>query len=190
MIRDTRTGTRELRQYCNQLLIALVQEATTTIPTREVEILAGKRTCVGRALAKKIILISLSKHSIGLSHTAADFVPELVVGNITIDSSGQPSRLEARLHLANAPALHESRVILFDPVVGAGYSASIALNLLRKSGAVDLSFICFVTSEPGLQRIQAVAPDAAVITAAVDLEYDSKFAPLPGITNLADRLYS
>ncbi len=190
MMRDRGTGARELRHFSNQLLISLTLEATATMPTREFEILTGKGAYAGKTLGKRVVLVSLSKHSIGLSHSVADFIPDLAVGNITIESKDDSQRLEPRLHLANSPALHESRVILFDPIVKAGYAAGIALNLLRKSGAVDLSFICFVTSEPGLQRIQAVAPEVTVITAAIDKEYDSKLGPLPGITNFSERLYA
>jgi uracil phosphoribosyltransferase len=127
---------------------------------------------------------------LGLSHGIADYVPNIFIGSVTLDHVSNSSRLEPRLHLANAPALNESRVILFDPIVASGISVGLALQLLRKSGATDLSLVSFVMSAPGLKRVQATMPDVMLWTAAVDEELDPKRGPLPGIGNLGERLYS
>jgi uracil phosphoribosyltransferase len=93
------------------------------------------------------------------------------------------------LHIANAPALADVRVILFDPVVASGGSVSQALNLLRRCGAIDVSLISFLVSLPGLSRLQSSFPDLTVWTAAIDSELDPKRGPLPGLGNFAERLY-
>jgi uracil phosphoribosyltransferase len=91
--------------------------------------------------------------------------------------------------LVNAPMLTDARVIIFDPVVGAGFSASCALHLIHSSGATDISLLSFLISSPGLKRIQTAIPGLTVWTAAIEPELDPKRGPLPGLGNFAERLY-
>ena len=187
-LRDQHSSSEEFRYYSHLLLVLLAIEATRTQPTRSSTVEATWGTATGELLSKPIVFLSLSRHSLGMSHQIGDFIPDLVIGSITLDHSSD-CRVEPRLHLANAPALNEALVILFDPVVGSGLSAGIALNLIRKIGATNVALISFLMSAIGVQRVQTAAPEAEIWTGAIDNEYDSKKGPLPGFGNFGQRLY-
>ena len=70
-----------------------------------------------------------------------------------------------------------------------GASASRAISLVRRSGAVDLALVTFVVSAPGLSHIQANAPDLQIWTAARDDKLDARHGPLPGVGDFAARLF-
>lgn len=190
VLRDQQTDSRQLRLFSNQLLTVLAFEATRNVPMRELDVDAVGGTQRQKTFGKSVVFVSLTRPGLGLSHGIADLIPNICVGSITLDHSNNSHRVEPRLHLANAPTLSDSRVILFDPVVASGVSVGIALHLLRNSGATDLSLLSFVISSPGLKRIQSATPDVVIWTAAIDEELDPKRGPLPGIGNLSERLYS
>lgn len=187
-LRNRQTGTKALRQFSHQLLTILSLEATRTLPTQESDFEGVNGPGGGKILKKSIVFISLSRHGLGLTHDIADVIPGLCIGSITLENSSS-GRLEPRMHLANAPSLSSSRVILFDPVVSSGISAGIALNLLKNAGASDISLISFVMSGAGLKRVQSTVPEVIIWTAAIDEVLDPKRGPLPGIGNLGERLY-
>jgi len=189
VLRNKHTPTKQFRVHCNQLLVMLALDATRTLPTREEPVETPADSHVGSALGKPIIFLSLTRQGLGLAHTLADFIPGLSIGSINLDYSRKGRFPEPRLHLVNAPMLTDARVIIFDPVVGAGFSASSALHLIHASGASDVSLLSFLISSPGLKRIQAAIPGLTVWTAAIEQELDPKLGPLPGLGNFAERLY-
>ncbi len=189
VLRNKHTPADRFRLCCNQLLALLAWEATRTLPTREAEIETPGATYVGRALARPVVLLSLSRNGLGLAHNLADFLPGAAIGAVCLErgDDGQPP--EAHLRLVTAPALGDARVFLFDPVVSGGLSAVLALNLLRRSGASDLALLSFLISAPGLESVKTAVPDLTVWTAAIDPEWDPKRGTLPGMGNFVQRLY-
>jgi uracil phosphoribosyltransferase len=188
-LRNKETPTKQFRVHSNQLLVLLALEATRTLPTREEAVETPADSHVGCVLDKPVIFLSLTRQGLGLAHTLADFIPGMSFGSITLDHTSSRKHREPRIHLVNAPMLPDARVILFDPVVGAGFSASSALHLIHASGASDISLLSFLISSPGLKRVQAAIPGLTVWTAAIEPELDAKRGPLPGLGNFAERLY-
>ncbi len=188
-LRNKHTASAQFRQTTNQLLVLLTLEATRTLPTRDELVETFSTTHTGQVLAKPVVFLSITRHGLGLAHSVADFFPELLVGTISLDRNGENSHTEPRLHLVNAPALGDARVILFDPVVASGFSASQAINFIRRSGATDITLLSFLASFQGLSRLQTAVPDLSIWTAGIDSDWDSKRGPMAGLGNFAERLY-
>jgi len=189
MLRNKHTPTKAFRLFSDQLVVLLTLEATRSLPVREETIETPLEKHAGRILGKPVVFLSLTRRGLGLAHRVSDFIPEVVVGSVSLEHTGDAHRLTPRLHLSNAPALGDARVILFDPVVGTGYSASVALHRIRTSGATDISLLSFLITPPGLERVQAAVPGLKVWTTAIERELDLKKGPLPGLGNFSERLY-
>lgn len=189
VLRNRETAPEQFRAFSSQLLILLAIESTRTLPTREPAADAVSGLDGARALGKPVIFLSLSRHGLGLAHHVADFIPDLAVGLISLGQPGNGKFLEPRLHLLNAPALSDARVLLFNPVVATGISTSVALDLLHSSGATDVTLLSFLTSAAGLDRAFGALPGLMVWTAAVDSTWDSKQDSLPSLGNFGERLY-
>jgi len=188
-LRNKHTPPAQFRQMSDQLLLLLALEATRSLPTRDELIETHSTTHTGQVLAKPVLFLSVTRHGLGLAHSVADFFPGVLVGTVSLDRRGDNPTVEPRLHIVNAPALSDARVILFEPVVATGASASMAINFVRRSGATDITLVSFLVSFPGLSRLQAALPDVTVWTAGIDSEWDSKRGPMPGLGNFAERLY-
>lgn len=188
-LRAKETPSLQFRQASCQLLGHLMIEATRALPVRDrsVETAAGKAN--GLALSKPVVFISVGRHGLGLAHQLTEWFPQLVIGMVSLDRSDEGKSVQPRLHIANAPALGDAVVFLFDPVVASGGSAQSALNLLRRSGVTNISLVSFLVSLPGLSRLQSSHPDLQVWTAGIDAELDAKRGPLPGLGNFAERQF-
>ena len=188
-LRNRHTLPLQFRDTCNQLLLMLALEAVRSLPLREEPVETERGLHAGQVVARPVVFFALNRHALGLAHSAASILPGLQVGNITLDRAADGQGLEPRMHLNSTPMLDTTRVILFDPVIASGNAASLALQLLRRSGATDLTLINFVGSLPGLSRLQSAFPDLQIWTAGIDSELDLKHGPVPGIGNFAERLY-
>ena len=188
-LRNKLTATKAFRVFSNQLLAVLAIEATRGLPVQDEPIETPAESHVGRTLGKPVIFLSLTRHGLGLVHDLADLIPGAAIGAISLETGTNGHRTAPRLHLVNAPALSDAAVILFDPVVGMGYSASIALERLRSCGASDISLLSFLVTTHGLQRVRETIPDLKVWMAAIERDFDPKKGPLPGLGNFAERLY-
>ena len=187
-LRDRNTPPEQFRLHCQRLLLFLLVEATRSLPRRECKGEAVRDGASGRAGKKVVVFLSLNRHGLGLTHQMADCIPDAVTGVISVDEADH-ERPEARLHLVRAPALSEARVMVFAPVVATGLSTCLALKLLRRSGATDITLISLITSEVGQMRIQASDPGIDMWTAAIDRDWDARLGPVPGIGNFVERLY-
>ena len=188
-LRNRHTPSLQFRDNSQQLLLMLTLDAVRNLPTREEPVETHRGLHVGQIVAKPVVFFSLYRHGLGLAHSVAGILPGLQAGNISLDRAPDGQGLEPRMHLHSAPMLDTTRVILFDPVIASGNGASLALQLLRRSGATGVTLITFVGSLPGLSRLQSAYPDLQIWTAGIDAELDLKHGPVPGIGNFAERLF-
>ncbi len=189
MLRNKLTSPHHFRTSSNQLLISLMHEATRSLPTHSETVPTEKEPVVGQVLAKPVVFLTVARHGLGLAHRMAEIFPDLLVGTISYDPAANGQQSDARLHLPNAPALGDARVIIFDPIVATGASAGRAVGLVRRVGAKDISLVSFVMSEAGLEAVQARAPELLVWTAAIDGKLDPRKGPIPGVGDFAARIF-
>lgn len=185
-LRNRRTTTEQFRRHCYQLLVLLLAEATRKLTVSERA--TGWSHERAWMLDKPVVILSLRRGGLGLVHEMAECIPGAVTGVISLTTPDH-ERPEPRLHLVRAPALSEAHVILFAPVISTGLSSCLALNLLRHSGAADLTVVNLITSNAGQARILASQPNVDLWTGAVDSEWDPKLGPIPGFGDFAERIY-
>lgn len=186
-LRHRQTVGLDFRAHCHQLLLVLALEATRSMALQTKVPGAGQGE-EAQVLAKPIVFLAASRAAMGIAACLREFLPETVFGSVTLDPAGSGSRLEPRLHVFHARSLSEVRVVLFQPIVASGLSATLALNLLRKSGANDVALVSYITSAQGLARIRTGFPEVPVFTAAIDHGWANQLGPLPGIWNFEERL--
>jgi uracil phosphoribosyltransferase len=189
MLRNKHTAPHQYRAISHYLLVLLLAESTRNLPIRPETVATFSDDVVGQVLAKPVVLLTVARHGLGLANRMIEFFPDMMVGAISFDPSKKGGRQELRLHLANAPALSDARVILFDPVVSTGSSSSAAIQLVRRAGATDVSLVSFVVSDSGLTRIQADFQNLYIWTAAIDAKCDARRGPMPGIGAFAERMH-
>lgn len=189
VLHDKATEAYDFRAASNQLLVLLAVEATRSLPLKAAgEPTRGNRG-PARSLAKSVVFLSITRDGLGLSHNLVDCLPGLLLGGISLERPEGGQR-QARLHLASAPALSDSRVILFDPMVGSGASAATALNLVHRLGATDVSLLSYVVSAAGLERLRQEFSRLSIWTAEVDEQWDIRRGSAAPFANFGSRLFT
>ena len=85
--------------------------------------------------------------------------------------------------------LETAEVVLLDPMLATGGSASEALKYLKNRGASKLVFACVVAAPEGINRITTEHPDVKIFAAALDRVLNNKGYILPGLGDAGDRTF-
>ena len=81
-------------------------------------------------------------------------------------------------------------VMLLDPMLATGGSASHAIAACKEAGAGDgIRLIALIAAPEGIRRLQSDHPDVAVYTASIDRQLNDVGYILPGLGDAGDRLF-
>jgi uracil phosphoribosyltransferase len=85
--------------------------------------------------------------------------------------------------------LHDAEVLVLDPMLATGNSATEATALLKAQGGQRLQFICLVACPTGIGQLHSAHPDVRIVTAAIDAELNELGYILPGLGDAGDRYF-
>ncbi|MBQ4270260.1 MAG: uracil phosphoribosyltransferase, partial [Clostridiales bacterium] len=80
-------------------------------------------------------------------------------------------------------------VILLDPMLATGGSASAAIGFLKKRGITNIKFMCLIAAPEGIARITEDHPDVRIFCAAKDEKLNDHSYIVPGLGDAGDRLF-
>ena len=83
----------------------------------------------------------------------------------------------------------ERDVIVVDPMLATGNSATAAVRRLKTRGARSIKYVCLVAAPEGVAAFQAAHPDVPIFTAAIDLKLNEHGYIVPGLGDAGDRLF-
>ena len=187
-LRDVSTGSREFRSRLAELATLLVYEVTRELPTQERTVQTPLAECPGAALARPIIVAPILRAGLGMVEGLLRLLPDVSVAHIGMYRNEETHRPES--YYFKAPAhLAEADVLVCDPMLATGWSATAALAQLKEAGAKSLRFICLVSCPAGIAQVRAAHPDVPVYTAVIDPEINEKAYIVPGVGDAGDRYF-
>lgn len=187
-LRERSTSTRAFRALMAQIAGLMVYEVTRSFPRDPVEIRTPLEPMTGTRLRGTITVVPVLRAGLGMAEGVMDIMPEARAGHLGL--ARDERTLEARAYLNKLPKdLDAGPVILVDPMLATGGSASAALSMLRAAGAHDLRLMCLVAAPEGIARIRETEPGLVIYAAAVDRRLNERGFILPGLGDAGDRLY-
>jgi uracil phosphoribosyltransferase len=187
-LRDSSTSHRPFRALLYQLAGLMVYEVTRSLPTRTLTVQTPLEPTDCRRLSAKVTVVPILRSGLCMAEGILEMMPEARVGHLGM--ARDEKTLSPVVYLRKLPKdLDAGPVILVDPMLATGGSASAAIRLLRDAGAKDLRFICLVAAPPGVARIRADHPNVPIYAAALDQRLDEHGFIRPGLGDAGDRMY-
>ncbi|MBW6506521.1 MAG: uracil phosphoribosyltransferase [Rhodobacteraceae bacterium] len=189
LMREKDTSTAGFRRLLREISLLLAYEVTrgldlttkrieTPICAMDAPILDGK----------KLALISILRAGNGLLDGILELVPAARVGFVGLYRD--PETLKPVQYYYKVPAELEDRmVIVVDPMLATGNSSVAAIDLLKKSGARNIRFLCLLAAPEGIARMTEAHPDVPIVTAAVDSHLNEHGYIVPGLGDAGDRMF-
>ncbi len=187
-IRNKETGTKEFRENVNEIAGLMAYEITRNIELKETRTQTPLMSCLTMELARNIVLVPILRAGLGMVDGITSLIPTAKIGHVGMFRDH--STLEPLSYYAKFPyRMKKASVLVLDPMLATGGSASATLDLLKKEGAHDLKLVCIVGAPEGVDRINKEHPDVDVFLAALDEGLNDKGYILPGLGDAGDRLF-
>ena len=188
-MRDKETSSANFRRLLREIGLLLGYDATKDLPTVHQKIDTPIESMDAPLLdGKKLVIVPILRAGLGLAEGVHDLVPLARVGHVGLYRD--PRTLQAVEYYFKAPHdLSDRTVILMDPMLATGNSASAAASLLKTRDARDLRFVCLLAAPEGINHFQAEHPDIPIWTAAIDEKLNDHGYIVPGLGDAGDRMY-
>ena len=189
LMRDKETGTKEFRELLNEISMLMAYEVTRDLPLREVEIETPICRAQTKVIAgKKLAIVPILRAGLGMVDGIMSLVPSAKVGHIGLYRD--PNTLEPVEYYCKLPEDCEEReILLVDPMLATGGSASAAIRFLKRRGCKHIKLVCLIAAPEGTSRIQADHPDVNIYVAAMDEKLNDHGYIVPGLCDAGDRLF-
>jgi len=188
VLRDSKSVPETFRAAISRIsnIIAVTLSQNFEITEANVETPLEKTT--GYKLSQEVVIVPVLRAGLGMVNGFLQIMPDAKVGHIGLERDEKT--LEPIEYYYKTPhnlAKHE--IILVDPMLATGGSASAAISFLKKREAREIIFACIVASPKGIQRINNDHPDVKIFSAALDRELNDKGYILPGLGDAGDRTF-
>lgn len=189
ILRDAQTPSHRFRQTLHELSWLLAFPAFEMLQLASVEITTPLETMTAQTLSDPApCIVSILRAGNGLADGFSQICPEASLGHLGLYRDHDT--LQPVSYYSSLPDRMDRRqVILVDPMLATGGSATMAIETLRNMGVADIVFACLVAAPEGVAALHGAHPDVPIVTAALDRELNDQAYILPGLGDAGDRIY-
>ena len=189
IMRQTTTGPKEFRELLEEISMLMVYEVTRDLPTIDVEIETPLCKTTQKMLAgKKLGIVPILRAGLGMVDGIMNMIPACRIGHIGLYRD--PETLEPVEYYCKLPADAEEReLILLDPMLATGGSASDAITLIKKRGCKHIRLVNLIAAPEGIAKVQQDHPDVDIYVAGLDSHLNDHGYIVPGLGDAGDRLF-
>jgi len=187
-LRDRRTPTREFRALVHEASQLLACEVTRGLAVKTRRVQTPLATARGWVLARPVVLVPVLRAGLGMLPGFQALLQDATVAVIGLKRD--EITLATHTYLTKIPEdLSGTDVILLDPMLATGGSASTAIALLRARHARKVRVATIVSAPPGVARVLEAHPGTRIFTAALDPRLNKHGFITPGLGDAGDRVF-
>ena len=189
IMRNKNTGSKDFRQLLEEISLLMGYEVTRNLPTVEYEIETPVAKMTAKKISgKKVAIVPILRAGLGMVDGLLTLLPVAEVGHIGLYRD--PETHEPVEYYCKMPSdIQERNVILVDPMLATGGSASDAITMIKKRGCKQIQLMCLVAAPEGVKKIQEDHPDVDIFVAALDEKLNDHAYIVPGLGDAGDRIF-
>lgn len=189
IMRDIHTGSKDFRELLKEISLLMGYEVTRDLPLEPVEIETPMRKMTARVISgKKLAIVPILRAGLGMVDGLLTLLPVAKVGHIGLyrdETTHEPVSYYCKMPFD----IDQRLVIVTDPMLATGGSASDAITMLKNMGCTHIRLMCLVAAPEGVKKLQKEHPDVDIYVAALDEELNSDAYILPGLGDAGDRIF-
>ncbi len=187
-LRDKKTPSNSFRSILRRIAALMAYEVTRDLPLSEIQVMTPLEKTAGHRVNDPIILVPILRAGLGLVGGFVEVLPDARVGHIGLyrnEETLQP----VDYYLKLPRNLDKSLVLILDPMLATGGSATAAVTFLKKKGAKKIKFVSLVAAPEGVKILTKAHPDVIVYACSLDRGLNHKGYILPGLGDAGDRIF-
>jgi len=189
ILRDSETSVKEFRELISEIAQLMCYEATRDLPLEDVEVQTPVAVAKCRRIAgKKLAIVPILRAGLGMVDGMVSMMPNVKVGHIGLFRD--PETMEpVKYYFKMPPDIEERDVIVVDPMLATGGSASAAIQFLKDDGVKHIKLMSIIAAPEGVERMQKDHPDVDIYVAALDECLNDHCYIVPGLGDAGDRIF-
>lgn len=189
LLRDRRTGSRRFRALLEEVTLLVAFQATRHLKGEETTVATPLETTrVRRIREDRLVVVAVLRAGLGMAEGVLRLIPGARVGHLGFHRDEETLR-PVRYYGKLPPDIGRRSVLLVDPMLATGGTATAAASELKEHGARDIRFMCLVAAPEGAARMAAAHPDVPVYAAALDARLNEVGYIVPGLGDAGDRIF-
>ncbi len=186
-LRKKETSTKEFRETLEEIAGLMAYEITRDLPLKNVTVETPMGQCHTQELAKDVVLIPVLRAGLGMVDGISNLIPTARVGHIGMYRDHET--LEPNTYYSKFPDnLPDAIVMVLDPMLATGGSASAAISFIKEQGAKTIKLVCVVGAPQGVDKVMKDHPDVQIYLAGLDEKLNDTGYIVPGLGDAGDRL--
>jgi uracil phosphoribosyltransferase len=188
-MRDEETGSKEFREYVNEIAMLMGYEVTRDLPLMDIQVKTPLAMAKTQIIAgKKLAIVPILRAGLGMVDGMLNLMPNVKVGHIGMYRDHDT--LQPVSYYCKLPEDISTRdVILVDPMLATGVSSAAAVEFLKEKGVKSIKFVCIVAAPEGIKAIAEAHPDIDIYCGTVDDGLNENGYILPGLGDAGDRIF-
>ena len=189
ILRDKNTGVKEFREVVGEIAALMCYEATRDLPLEDITIETPIATGTFKRLSgKKLAIVPILRAGLGMVDTIIDLIPSAKVGHIGLYRDPETHN-PVEYYCKMPPDISEREVLIVDPMLATGGSASAAITFLKGYGCKNIKLMNIIGCPEGIKAVTEEHPDVELYVAAVDEKLNENKYIVPGLGDAGDRIF-
>eukprot|EP00803_Ostreobium_quekettii_P000805 evm.model.scf_655.4 EVM.evm.TU.scf_655.4 scf_655:45614-53087(+) len=198
-IRDRETNKHDFVFYADRLIRLVVEAGLGHLPFKEKAVITPtKSSYIGVEFAKKLCGVSIIRSGESMENALRACCKGIKIGKILVHRPfpTDKSRMSADGSFADAASgtdytliyeklpkdIAQRSVLLMDPILGTGNSASKCIQVLKDKGVQEsrILFLSLIAAPEGIHKVFCGFPQVTIITSEIDERVDEQCRVIPG----------
>jgi uracil phosphoribosyltransferase len=188
VLRDEKTEPKKFREVVRELSWLLGYEALADARVRPITVRTPMESMQGAELADRIGLVPILRAGLGMVDAMLELMPTAQVWHLGLFRDERTLRpVEYYNRLPDSATVDVC--LILDPMLATGGSATAAIEVLKRWGAVRIKLVNLIAAPEGVAAVTAAHPDVAIHCAALDRQLNGKGYIIPGLGDAGDRQF-
>jgi uracil phosphoribosyltransferase len=188
ILRDEHTEPKKFREVVRELSWLLGYEALADARVRSLTIRTPLEEMEANELDDRIGLVPILRAGLGMVDAMLELMPTAQVWHLGLFRDERTLRpVEYYNRLPDSATV--DLCLILDPMLATGGSATAAIEVLKRWGAVRIKLVNLIAAPEGVKAVTEAHPDVHIYCAALDRQLNEKGYILPGLGDAGDRQF-
>ena len=188
ILRDENTEPKKFREVVRELSWLIGYEALADVAVRPLEIRTPLEQMTAHELSERVGFVPILRAGLGMVDAMLELMPTAQVWHLGLFRDERTLRpVEYYNKLPDSASV--DLCLILDPMLATGGSATAAIEVLKKWGAVRIKLVNLIAAPEGVAAVTAAHPDVQIYCAALDRSLNEKGYIQPGLGDAGDRQF-
>jgi uracil phosphoribosyltransferase len=191
ILRDVNTEPKKFREVVRELSWLLGYEALADAKVRSRQVTTPIETMEGHELGERIGLIPILRAGLGMVDAMLELMPTAEVWHLGLFRDERTLR-PVEYYNKLPSSTNVDLCLILDPMLATGGSATAAIEVLKRWGAVSpvrIKLVNLIAAPEGVRAVAEAHPDVDIYCAALDRQLNDKGYIMPGLGDAGDRQF-